>query len=366
MSKRDNDHASPGPEPSPTARWTASLTDEQVTKQQAFYNTRVKHPKMTKLMDQLMPLLFPYSESNIIVVLGATGAGKSTVTRVLLKHLFEDYAKVVENDKSIIPYVAVEAYANGDARHTFKPVFKDIATQLGDPEKDGKVHFEVSNGRLKAKPQAGETVGSLRRSIEAGFRLRGTKVCVVDEAAHLGRLDAKSAVMDTLKSISNTSGVKWVLVGSFDLFDLVCDHGQIARRTTIVSLERYLKERAEDRAAFKELLGKLQHKWPCEEVPNFVAICDELLEVSLGCVGLLKSFLLEASALQLRNGGKWEASFLPRAVKSVKLLNVIRKEIDRGEAKVRDALNGDSSWDDDTLRSLMLRVQPGGHNAAVA
>ena len=46
--------------------------------------------------------------------------------------------------------------------------------------------------------------------------------------------------------------------------------------------------------------------------------------------------------------------------------HVFRKEIDRGEAKVRDALNGDSSWDDDTLRSLMLRVQPGGHNAAVA
>ena len=69
---------------------------------------------------------------------------------------------------------------------------------------------------------------------------------------------------------------------------------------------------------------------------------------------------------QLHNGGKWEASFLPRAVKSVKLLNVIRKEIERGEAKVRDALNGDSSWDDDTLRSLMLRIQPGGPHATVA
>lgn len=366
MNTPDIDQLPPEDEPSPTVRWSAALTDEQVTKQREFYNTRVKHPKMTQLMEQLMPLLFPHSESNIIIVLGATGAGKSTVTRVLLKHLFEDYERLVENDKSVIPFVAVEAYANGDRQHNFKPVFKDIQTQLGDPDEKAKSHFEVADGRIKAAPQARETVGSLRRSIEAGFRQRGTKVCVVDEAAHLGRFGAESAVMDTLKSISNTSGVKWVLVGSFDLFDLVCEHGQIARRATVLCLERYLKEEPKDRAAFKELLGKLQRKWPCAEVPNFVAISDELLEISLGCVGLLKSFLLEASALQLRNGGKWKPAYLPRAVKSVKLLSVIRKEIERGEEKVRDALNGDAAWDDDTLQSLMLRIQPNGVGAAAA
>ena len=36
--------------------------------------------------------------------------------------------------------------------------------------------------------------------------------------------------MDTLKSLANTTGVKFVLIGSFDLFDLVAEHGQVARR----------------------------------------------------------------------------------------------------------------------------------------
>jgi len=51
------------------------------------------------------------------------------------------------------------------------------------------------------------------------------------------RFGRDAAVMDTLKSLANTTNTKIVLVGSFDLFDLVEEHGQIARRATFINLE---------------------------------------------------------------------------------------------------------------------------------
>jgi hypothetical protein len=77
-----------------------------------------------------------------------------------------------------------------------------------------------------------------------------------------------------------------------------------------------------------------------------------LLEATLGCVGLLKTFLLDAAALQARNGGKWDQSFLARAVKSNQLREQIRKEIEVGERKVRSALAGESLWDQAALERM--------------
>lgn len=348
--------AEPSTSSTPAASWVVGLTDEMVRKQQAFYETRVKHPAMQTLVDDLMPLLMPHSESNIIAVTGATGAGKSTLTRVLLKSLFADFAQLMQDDPSVIPLIAVEAYANGDTRHGFKSLYKSMLTQLLEPGTEQKAPAVLVDGRLSVQPTSKHTIDGLRRTVESGLRQRRTRVGVIDEAAHLLRFAKGSVAMETLKSLSNTTGIKWLLVGSFDLFDLVVEDGQVARRSNILNLERYHFDVATDRVAFEAVVTKLQAKWPCEEVPNFVAISDALLEVSLGCIGLLKSLLLDASAMQLRGGGRWSPSFLKKAAKSNKIREVIRREIEAGEAKVRDALYGNSIWDEATFSKLVHRM----------
>jgi hypothetical protein len=62
--------------------------------------------------------------------------------------------------------------------------------------------------------------------------------------------------------------------------------------------------------------------------------------------------MLEVSAMQLRAGGMWDPRLLPKAAKSNALRRVIEKEIREGEAKIRDALLGDSLWDDKALKAL--------------
>lgn len=337
--------------------WVEGLTQEMIDKQLAFYETRVKHPAMQKLLEDLLPLLMPHSESNIILITGATGVGKSTLTRIVLKSLVNEFAQLVSSDAGVIPMISVEAYANGDRRHGFKGLYESLIGQLAEPGVERKAPVVIKDGRMVMTPNSRRTVEGLRTVLESALRQRKTRVSVIDEAAHLMRFGKDTAVMATLKSLANTTGTKWLLVGSFDLFDLVVEDEQVARRASILNLERYRLDCAEDRATFRDVVTKLQARWPAKETPNFAAISDALLEASLGCVGLLKSLMLDASAMQLRNDGVWKPEYLKKAAKANKLREVIRKEVERGESKVRDALHGESLWDDAAFSKLVHRME---------
>jgi len=333
------------------------LSKEAQEKQLVFFNVRVRHRKLDETLDDLALLLTAPSESNIIFVLGATGVGKSTMNICLLGNLTEFFAQEEENDASVISIVYVEAYANGDTRHGFRELYEDMRDGLCEPGTARKTAIEVQDGRVVVTPQRRETIASLRRQVERGFTHRKSKICVIDEAFHMTRFAKEAAVMDTLKSIANKTGIKLVLVGSFDLLDFAMEHGQIARRTVVLNFDRYHRDLEPDRKEFKEIVRKLVAKWPCTERPNFVAISDDLMDATLGCVGLLKSLLLDASAMQLRNEGKWDPKFLVKAAKSNKLISVVRKEIEAGETRVKDALFGESLWDEKALARLTLAMR---------
>ena len=340
----------------PTARWGA-LNDAQRELQKAFHDVRVRHPKLDAVLEQIHPLLMPHSESNIVYIVGATGTGKSTLSRYALNHFYDQYADLAASDFSAIPVVNVEAYCDGDTRHGFRGLYEDLRTALQEPAPERKTFIEEADGRMTLRPTKRMTIRQLRKLVEKGLKNRRTKVVVIDEAYHLLKFAKGSAVMDTLKSLANTTGTKLVLVGSFDLFSLVDSHAQVARRSAFVHFERYRPERSEDCTAFMNIVLSLQEKWPLPDVPNFVAIWDELMTISLGCVGLLKSFLLDTLAMQLLNDGRWDYGFLQRAAMANKLRAIIEQEIVSGEEEIEEALYGQSMWDSKRIVELRRRME---------
>lgn len=331
------------------------LTDAQRTAQDAFFDTRVMHAKMREAMESLETLLASRSESVITLVVGATGVGKTTFAQALTRRLDGAYAEEIDADPTCMPVVVVQAYTNGESKPSFRDLFQDIL-KATNPLEHAAMSINREDGRIWVRSTTHDSVAALRRRVEQALRHRKVRVLVIDEAYHLCRYANSGAVLDTLKSIANTAGVILVLVGSYELHTLVESHAQVARRTSVILFERYDISDAADRAEWKQVVQALQAKWSCEYVPNFANISDALLEACLGCVGLLKSLLLEASGMQLANEGVWDDKFLKLSAKSVTLREVIRQEIERGEIRVRESVRGNSLWDATTMGQLSVAL----------
>jgi len=109
--------------------------------------------------------------------------------------------------------------------------------------------------------------------------------------------------LEWLKSLSKT-GILFVLVGTYDLFNFGKLNGQIGRRCLPVHFPRYQLEREEDCVAFQTALLELLRRVPLEcSAERWVT--DHWLyfyECSVGCIGILKDWLLRAVSAALDDG----------------------------------------------------------------
>lgn len=343
----------------PVPHFLIGLSPDQQQRMTQFSEIRVRHPALDKISESLKPVLMTNSDTNVAVVTGATGVGKSTLSKHMLKRLYADYDPLAQSDRSAIPVVYVEARSDGKVKNGFDGLFRSIIDQLREPGMNNKCFSSVKDGVLKVAYRRRHSTTDLRMILEEALVQRGTRVVVIDEAATLAGYGHSVPAMTVIRSLANSTNTKWVLVGSFDLYDVIESSGQLARRTTLLNMERYHKGEKFDSEAFKKVVTDLQVKWPCAQRPNLAEISDHLLEASLGCVGLLKTFMIDAAVLQMKNKDEqWSGRFLSDSVKSRGILEIIRKEISTGEKKVRDAVYGNCMWDEDTLSQLMQKIQP--------
>lgn len=340
------------------------LKSSRKVRQEYLEQLQCRHRNLEAAATDVMELLEPGSLVNILPVIGATGSGKTTLLSRLIRSLI-----VKQGDKSKtctdIPFLYVEIGANGSRSLSWIDLYEDILRAGAEILIEKKCERVVCKGILRLISRRSKKIGPLRSAIESMFKHRRVRVLVLDEAFHLLRFGNYTSVMDTLKSIANKTGVRIVLLGTYDLFDLVTDYGQVARRGETVHLQRYFRDRPEDVEEFrKNIIKKIQDRWPCEEVPNFCAIAEELMEASLGCVGLLKAILAKSLILQNKNKGAWNPLFLAKATKSVKVITKIRKEIESGENKVKDGCYRESFFSPSALAAISQKMSHDDSRAA--
>ena len=116
---------------------------------------------------------------------------------------------------------------------------------------------------------------------------------------------------DWLKSLSNTTGVLFVLAGPYPLLKFRRVSSQAARRSTDVHFPRYQLENPEDCSAFQGALLALL-KQACWAISGREAKKTELQTLMdhwplfyrgcLGCIGVLKDWLIRTVSAALRKG----------------------------------------------------------------
>lgn len=218
---------------------------------QSLMSLRIRHTRVAQVTSEADALIYPGSQSDMLLICGPTGVGKSTLARYLVEQALQDAAPSMANDAGLIPTICVEAPASGEREFSWRLFYSKILTALDGDLTAPKVAYYVdprTNRLARPKGLSSNSLASLRTAVESALRARGTQALIIDEAAHLIQVSSNRLQnqLDTLKSLANSSGAQIVLVGSYDLYQLMSLSGQLARRTHVIHFERYREDREDD------------------------------------------------------------------------------------------------------------------------
>lgn len=271
----------------------------------------IKHPIMEELRKNLYAHINNPVDASIIVVYGPTGVGKTTLLMKILNNLLDDAMKEIEEDPGYIPYALVEAIAHGSGYFNWRDFYMRCLDSLNEVLIDRKIiysHEQHPNGSRRLGGYRRVTEADLRFALEQCILNRRVKALFIDEAQHLYKLKGGKSPkdqMDAIKSLANTSKATHVLVGTYELLEMRNPNSQLCRRTLRLHFPRYRADDDNDREAFLHIVLSFQdYLSDILGAPQDLASYFTYLYVrSLGCVGLLKSWLVRALRVLLEEGG---------------------------------------------------------------
>jgi hypothetical protein len=309
-----------------------------------FHNAKVLHANAILTLRELDWITTQNSGTQIVFLIGPPGAGKSYLIEKLKEQKIAENISEIAQDPSFIPVISVEAPSSGEKGFSWGVFYDRLGAALNEVLMDKKIVTAISDDRTRVRnTTTRSTIAGRREAVEAAIGYRRTSLIITDEAIHLIRDkegNSLSKKMDTLKSLANIHDTTIVLVGSYDLYSLMNQYGQVARRSMLVHFPRY---RSGDKG-FKSTLSKLQQALPLRDVPDLTKYTDALMLTCNGCVGALKDTLKRTllRCLKLHNG-RWNEKALQKALISKAQVAKIYEEILDGEREIENASFGSNS-----------------------
>ena len=271
----------------------------------------VAHPRLVQAKETLMNAIRGAEPNSLILVFGPTGVGKTTLRLRIEQLIVAELSSELQADLTRIPVVSVEAVAPESGSFNWRDHYTRLLHQLDEPLIDRKLNrnperaFPAPTPRFIPPPRA---VGAeYRYAVEQAIRYRRPVAVMIDEAQHLGKIPSGRRLLDQLdviKSIANQTKTVHVLFGTYDLLAFRNLNGQLSRRSIDVHLARYSAEDAGDRQIFINVVQSFEAELPFEERSDLVSDWEFLYERSLGCVGILKEWLVRAAAVATRKGNR--------------------------------------------------------------
>ena len=301
--------------------------------------------------------------NSLIFVLGPTGVGKTTLRRRVEQVLLQEIRAELETDRGRLAVVSIEAVAPESGSFNWRDHFRRLLFEMDEPLVDFKRSPGGSDGEgrplLRFAPWSRAAGSEYRYAVEQVLSHRRPLAVLIDEAQHLAKIASGRKLLDQLdviKSIANRTQTVHVLFGTYDLLAFRNLSGQLSRRSIDIHFPRYDATKASDRRNFIKVLQTFAEQLPLAELPELAKLWEYFYERSIGCVGILKDWLVKGVSTALRGPSpSLTLKHLERHALSISQCDRLIEEATRGESQFRE----DASARSRLLLRLGLAAHPG-------
>lgn len=323
----------------------AELLKQSNSERASYFNTyTVAHPQLKDASNRLRTAIRNAIPGSLILVCGPTGVGKTTLSLRTEQSLTAEMIKELESDPGRFAVVGVEAIPPDHGNFNWKEFYKRLLQKLDEPCIGHKIKLPSLNdmSEHKRRPNMGHTAAApeLRRVAEDVLKHRRPSAILIDEAQHLAKMSSGRKLqdqLDSIKSLANITKIPIVLIGTYELLSFRNLSAQLSRRSVDVHFRRYRADRSDEIKAFKNVLWSFQNHLPLPVAPDLVGEWDYFYERSVGCVGVLKEWILKAFKTALEDGGR---ALTHRHLKDSAL------SVSQCENMVRDASEGEEALEE--------------------
>lgn len=282
------------------------LLKEPPDKRFSYYKgITVAHTILQQAYDKVLDIIHEPAGRQIVMVVGPPRAGKTFLLEWLESEIRSEWALQQASDPGRIPVASVEIPGKDTIKSSWTPIYDRVLRALEEPLINQKVIY----GDVILRPTVGGKFtysdrvrgGKLRYALEEAIKNRRPFAIFLDEIHHLLGMAGLSFQdqMDCLKSLANLTNTLLVLYGTYEAVELIDLSDQLTLRSKIVHLRRYTESK-EDQADFEGAINTFQLEMPLRKTPDLLKYSDYLYERSLGCVGIIRNWLLQAYHFALK------------------------------------------------------------------
>jgi energy-coupling factor transporter ATP-binding protein EcfA2 len=309
-----------------------------------FRSFTMAHPRLIEARDELLEAIEGAAPGTLILVLGPTGVGKTTLIRKVQQCLTEKLMPDLESDVGRLPFVGVEAIAPDSGSFNWRDHFRRMLLQIQEPLIDHKTRAAYlpierdASGHFVASPRVG-TGAQLQYAAEQALRYRRPAAVFIDEAQHLARMSSGRRLadqLDVLKSIASRTQTIHILIGTYELLPFRNLSGQLSRRSMDIHFSRYRAESNGDMRIFQNVALTFQRQLPPDQSVDLLGMWEFLYERSLGCVGILKDWITRSLHAAYRTGRSLNRGVLERTALSIAQCEKILAEAREGETRLME------------------------------
>src|SRR5215469_16482225 len=319
----------------------AATAPHLIERLERFRNFTMAHPRLVEARDKLVDAIDGAAPGSLVLVLGPTGVGKTTLRMKVENLLMQQMAAAMAADPGRLPFVSTEVVPPDSGRFRWRDYFSRLLAAMNEPLIDFKTLRSADRTGVLNTPPSSVGGRELGYAVEQALRYRRPPVVFVDEAQHLARIASGrrlSDQLDVIKSIANRTETVHVLLGTYELLAFRNLSAQLSRRSIDLHFQRYRVESAEDRQVFRSVLLTFQKQLPFAEVEmNLMATWEFLYERSIGCVGILKEWLMRACVRAIKHGAvTLSPEHLEKTALSASQCEKVLAESREGETRLND------------------------------